>query len=65
MKTFLIALILPLSAVAAKKDIPTTRDKALGMFRAPSGSKPVKIKRKFQPIDHMIKGTSENNTPPN
>lgn len=58
MKTILIALILPLTAFAAKKHIPTTTERALGIFRVPSGANAGKIDRKFQPIDHVIKPTS-------
>lgn len=59
MKTILIALILPLTAFAATNHIPSTQERAKGMFRAPSSSNEGKIDRKFQPIDHMIKGTSK------
>jgi hypothetical protein len=38
--------------------ILTTRERAANMFRAPSSTRPLKIERKFQPIDHTIKGTS-------
>lgn len=59
MKTLWITFFLfPLTTLAAEKQIPTTRERAAQMFRAPSSTKPKKIDRKFQPIDHLIKGTS-------
>ena len=61
MKTILFALILPLTAFAAKKHIPSTLERAERMFRAPSSSNAGKIDRKFQPIDHVIKETSKSN----
>lgn len=61
MKMMLFALIMPLTALAATKHISTTQERAEGMFRAPSRSISGKIDRKFQPIDHMIKGTSKSN----
>lgn len=55
MRSILIALILPLIAFGADKHVPSTRERAAGMFRAPSGDEPQKIDRKFQPIDHVNK----------
>lgn len=51
MKTCLILMLL-------FAQILTTRERAAQMFRAPSSTTPKKIDRKFQPIDHVIKGTS-------